>query len=135
MATPTVAPLPFLEYAGPIIAAASIRVLELLTESDQLRRQLRDNSRYFRSKMSALGFTLVAGEHPIIPVMLGDACLAQEFAAQMLNEGIYVIGFCYPVVPEGKARIRTQMSAAHSRQDLDAAIAAFERVGKKLNVI
>jgi glycine C-acetyltransferase len=128
-------PYLFSNTLAPSIAAASIRVLELLTESDQLRRQLRDNSRYFRSKMSALGFTLVAGEHPIIPVMLGDACLAQEFAAQMLNEGIYVIGFCYPVVPEGKARIRTQMSAAHSRQDLDAAIAAFERVGKKLNVI
>lgn len=85
--------------------------------------------------MEALGFTLVPGEHPIIPVMLGDAKLAQEFAARMLDHGIFVIGFCYPVVPKEQARIRTQMSAAHSMEDLDKAIKAFEIVGKELNVI
>jgi len=128
-------PYLFSNTLAPSIAAASIRVLELLSESDQLRKRLRDNSEYFRKQMTALGFNLVPGEHPIIPVMLGDARLAQEFAAQMLEEGIYVIGFCYPVVPEGKARIRTQMSAAHSKQEIEIAIKAFEKVGRALKII
>ncbi len=119
----------------PAIAEASLTVLDILETSSDLRQKLRDNSNYFRQKMSALGFDLVPGEHPIIPVMLGDASLAGRFADEMLKEGIYVIGFSYPVVPMGQARIRTQMSAAHSREDLDRAITAFEKVGRELNVL
>ncbi len=128
-------PYLFSNTLAPAIACASLRVLDLISESKELRDQLRENSEYFREKMTALGFTLVPGEHPIIPVMLGDAKLAQEFASKMLDQGIYVIGFSYPVVPKGQARIRTQMSAAQSRQDLDRAIKAFESVGKELGVI
>ena len=119
----------------PSIAAASLKVLEILESSDDLRKKLKENAEYFRSKMTALGFNLVPGNHPIIPVMLGDAKLAQAFAAKMLEHGIYVIGFSYPVVPQGKARIRTQISAAHDRAHLDKAIAAFAAVGKELGVI
>lgn len=119
----------------PTIAAASLKVLDLIEESDHLRRQLRENSRYFREKMTALKFNLVPGDHPIIPVMLGDAKLAQEFAKQMLDLGVYVVGFSYPVVPQGKARIRTQISASHTRANLDMAIQAFETVGRALQVI
>jgi glycine C-acetyltransferase len=93
------------------------------------------NSRYFRDRMEELGFKLIPGQHPIIPVMLGDAKLAQEFAAQMLEEGVYVIGFSYPVVPQGKARIRTQMCANHTPEELDQALEAFEKVGRSLKVI
>lgn len=128
-------PYLFSNTLAPSIAAASLKVLDLVEGSDDRRKRLQDNSRYFREKMTALGFTLPPGKHPIIPVMLGDAKLAQEFAARMLQEGIYVIGFFYPVVPQGKARIRTQMSAAHSKEDLDKAINAFEKVGKALHVI
>lgn len=119
----------------PGIASASIKVLELLTSSGNLRETLRENSLYFRKKMTALGFNLVPGEHPIIPIMLGEATLAQTVSEQMLNHGVYVVGFSYPVVPQGKARIRTQMSAAHTKKDLDAAIEAFKEVGKSLKVI
>ncbi len=120
----------------PNIAAASLEVFRLLErEGDQLRKRLKENADYFRKKMTALGFTLAGKDHPIIPVMLGDAKLTQTFANRMIQEGIYVIGFFYPVVPQGAARIRTQMSAAHSLHDLDRAIAAFEKVGKELNVI
>ncbi|MFZ5438905.1 MAG: glycine C-acetyltransferase [Myxococcota bacterium] len=119
----------------PAIAHATIRCLDLLENGDGLRAKLRENAAYFRQKMSAAGFTLAGEGHPIIPVMLGDAKLASTFADEMLKEGIYVIGFSFPVVPQGKARIRTQMSAAHSRDDLDRAIAAFVKVGKKLGVI
>lgn len=119
----------------PSIAEASLKVLDLLQTSGDLRAHLHENSRYFREKMSALGFQLAGRDHPIIPVMLGDAQLASTFAKEMLNEGIYVIGFSYPVVPLGQARIRTQMSSAHSKEDLDKAIKAFEKVGKKLGVI
>lgn len=128
-------PYLFSNTLAPSIAAASIKVLDLLEKSHDLRNKLQNNTKYFREKMTSLGFHLVPGHHPIIPVMLGDAKLAQEFASQMLTEGIYVIGFSYPVVPEGKARIRTQMSAGHSKQDLDQAIEAFAKVGKKLKVI
>lgn len=128
-------PYLFSNTLAPSIAAASLKVLDLLDDGNALRERLRDNSRYFREKMTALGFDLVPGDHPIIPVMLGDAKLAQEFAAKMLEHGVYVIGFCYPVVPQGKARIRTQMSAALTREDLDQAIAAFETVGNELEVL
>ncbi len=128
-------PYLFSNTLAPSIAAASLTVLDIVEKSDDRRKRIQENSKYFRQKMTALGFNLVPGEHPIIPVMLGDAKLAQEFASKMLDEGIYVIGFFYPVVPAGKARIRTQMSAGHSREDLDTAIAAFAKVGKALKVI
>lgn len=120
----------------PSIAAASLEVFNILKkEGHILRKKLWDNSHYFRENMSKLGFRLGGKDHPIIPVMLGDAKLTQIFAKKMLEEGIYVVGFFYPVVPQGQARIRTQMSAAHSRADLDRAIEAFKKVGKELNVI
>jgi len=119
----------------PAIAGASMAALDLLESSDDLRRKLKDNSAFFRSQMLALGFKLVPGEHPIIPVMLGDAKLAKDMADRMLAEGIYVIGFSYPVVPQGQARIRTQMSAAHERPQIERAVAAFAKVGRELGVI
>lgn len=120
----------------PNIAAASLEVFRVLErEGDELRRRLWRNSDYFRTKMTALGFKLAGKDHPIIPVMLGDAKLTQNFAKKMLEEGIYVVGFFYPVVPQGAARIRTQMSAAHSIEDLEKAITAFEKIGKELNII
>jgi glycine C-acetyltransferase len=128
-------PYLFSNTLAPSIAAASIRALELVDEKPELRKHLKEMSGYFRHEMSKLGFTLVPGEHPIIPVMLGDAKLAKTFADKMLEKGIYVVGFSYPVVPEGKARIRTQLSAAHTKADVDHAIAAFKEVGKTLGVI
>lgn len=128
-------PYLFSNSLAPVIVATSIAVLEMLDESPALLDQLRENSRYFRDAMQAAGFTLVPGQHPIIPVMLGDAVLAQKIAAQMLEEGVYVVGFSFPVVPRGQARIRTQMSAAHTRDHLDQAIDAFIKVGKSLKVI
>lgn len=128
-------PYLFSNTLAPSITAASLKVLDLLESSADLRVRLHENSRYFREKMALAGFNLIPGHHPIIPIMLGDAKLAQEFAAKMLAHGIYVIGFSFPVVPEGKARIRTQMSAAHSREDIDRAVAAFSAVGKELGVV
>lgn len=128
-------PYLFSNSLAPMITGATIATLDLLENSDDLRVQLRKNSTYFRKKMSALGFDLIPGEHPIIPVMIGDAALAQAFAEQLLAEGIYVVGFSFPVVPKGQARIRTQMSAALTQEQLDIALAAFERVGKALNFI
>lgn len=128
-------PYLFSNTLAPAIASASLCVLDLLSKSGHLRKKVHENSSYFRKKMSALGFNLVPGEHPIIPVMLGDAKLAQTFAAKMLEHGIYVIGFSFPVVPKGQARIRTQMSAAHSTHDIDRAVEAFAQVGKELGVI
>lgn len=119
----------------PSIAGASIKVLEMLEANHHLIKKVHDNSKYFREKMSALGFKLVPGDHPIIPVMLGDAKLATAVADAMLQEGVYVIGFSYPVVPKGQARIRTQMSAGHDISHLDKAIAAFAKVGKQLGII
>ena len=119
----------------PSIAAASIKALEMLEDNHHLIKKVHDNSEYFRSKMTALGFTLVPGYHPIIPVMLGDAKLASAMADAMLKEGVYVVGFSYPVVPKGQARIRTQMSAGHDKVHLDKAVAAFEKVGRKLGII
>ena len=128
-------PYLFSNTLAPAIVGASLRVLELLTESTELRDRLEENTTYFREKMTAAGFDITPGEHPIVPVMLYDAKLAQEFAARMLNEGIYVVGFYYPVVPQGKARIRVQLSAAHTRAHLDTAIAAFIKVGRALGVL
>ena len=128
-------PYLFSNTLAPAIVGASLRVLELLTESTELRDQLEENTKYFREQMTAAGFDIPAGEHPIVPVMLYDAKLAQEFAARMLQEGIYVVGFYYPVVPQGKARIRVQLSAGHTRAHLDTAIAAFIKVGHELAVL
>lgn len=129
-------PYLFSNTLAPSIAAASIEVLNLLeTEGKSLREQLFRNAAYFREKMTALGFKLAGKDHPIIPVMIGDAKLTQVFAQKMLEEGIYVVGFFYPVVPQGAARIRTQMSAVHTLKDLDRAIAAFAKVGKELGII
>jgi len=130
-------PYLFSNTLAPAIAAASLQVLELLEspEGDALRQRVRDNGEHFRRAMTSLGFKLVPGEHPIIPVMLGDAALATRMADALLAEGVYVIGFSYPVVPKGKARIRTQMSAAHTPKQIDHAVAAFAKVGKALGVI
>jgi glycine C-acetyltransferase len=119
----------------PAIAAVSLKVLDLLEQGDDLRARLRENAAFFRAEMTRLGFELLPGEHPIIPVMLHEAPLAQAFAARLLEEGVYAVGFFFPVVPKGKARLRTQMSAAHSRGDLELAVAAFERTGRALGVI
>ena len=128
-------PYLFSNSLAPVIAATSIEVLDLLAASDELRRRLNENSAHFRAEMEALGFTLAGGGHPIIPVMLGDAKLATDMADRLLAEGIYVIGFSFPVVPKGQARIRTQITAAHSRAQLDRAVAAFAKVGRELGVI
>jgi glycine C-acetyltransferase len=128
-------PYLFSNSLAPVIAATSIAVLDLLDANPDLLDRLTENSSYFRQAMQSVGFSLVPGHHPIIPVMLGDAVLAQQMAARMLEKGIYVIGFSFPVVPEGQARIRTQMSAAHTRQHLDRAIDAFVNVGKELDII
>lgn len=128
-------PYLFSNTLAPAIAGASVAVLDMLSETTELRDKLENNTKYFREKMTEAGFDIKAGFHPIVPVMLYDAKLAQEFAAKMLAEGIYVIGFYYPVVPQGKARIRVQLSAAHDREHLDNAIAAFTKVGKELAVI
>ncbi len=128
-------PYLFSNSLAPAITAASITALNLLTDGDDLRRRLRANAAHFRAGMSKLGFRLLPGEHPIIPVMLGDAALAQAMANALLLEGVYVIGFFFPVVPKGEARIRTQMSAGHSIEDLDFAIQAFAKVGRELGVI
>ncbi|WP_164057642.1 glycine C-acetyltransferase [Serratia marcescens] len=128
-------PYLFSNSLAPAIVAASIKVLELLEEGDALRDRLWANARLFREKMTAAGFTLAGADHAIIPVMLGEAKLAQEFANALLKEGIYVTGFCYPVVPKGQARIRTQMSADHTPEQIERAVAAFTRIGKDLGVI
>jgi glycine C-acetyltransferase len=128
-------PYLFSNSVAPAIAATSIAVLDLLQKNDSLRRQLQDNAAFFRKEMTALGFELKPGEHPIIPVMLGDARLASEMADRLLEHGIYVIGFSFPVVPKGQARIRTQMSAGLDRTHLEKAVNAFATVGRELGVI
>ncbi|MCX2432475.1 MULTISPECIES: glycine C-acetyltransferase [unclassified Pedobacter] len=128
-------PYLFSNTLAPAIAGASIAVLNMLSETTSLRDKLESNTKYFREKMTGAGFDIKPGFHPIVPVMLYDAKIAQTFAAKMLEEGIYVIGFFYPVVPQGKARIRVQLSAAHEQHHLDQAIAAFTKVGKDLGVI
>lgn len=128
-------PYLFSNTLAPVIAATSLKVLDMLEGSTKLRDRLHANAAYFRAEMSALGFDLLPGEHPIIPVMLRDPKLAQDMAARLNTEGVYVTAFSFPVVPRGQDRIRTQMSAAHSREELDRAIAAFARVGRELGVI
>lgn len=128
-------PYLFSNTLAPAIVGGSIAVLNMLSETTQLRDKLESNTKYFRQKMTEAGFDIKPGVHPIVPVMLYEAQLAQEFAARMLDEGIYVIGFYYPVVPQGKARIRVQLSAAHEQEHLDKAIAAFTKVGKELGVL
>ena len=128
-------PYLFSNSLAPVIAATSLKVLDLLEGSGELRQRLTENSAYFRERMAAHGFTLAGEGHPIIPVMLGEAKLAAEMADRLLAKGIYVIGFSFPVVPKGQARIRTQMSAAHTRDQLDRAIDAFAEVGRDLGVI
>ena len=128
-------PYLFSNTLPPALVAASIRVFEKLSATTELRDRLEENTRYFRSAMTDAGFDIKPGEHPIVPVMLYDAPLAQEFAAKLLEEGIYVIGFFFPVVPKGEARIRVQLSAAHDRGHLDRAVEAFVKVGRELGVI
>ncbi|MFC1719886.1 glycine C-acetyltransferase [Pseudomonadota bacterium] len=128
-------PYLFSNTLPPPLVAASIRVFEMLSSTTELRDRLEENTRYFRSGMSKAGFDIKPGIHPIVPVMLYDAPLSQEFASRLLAEGIYVIGFFYPVVPDGQARIRVQVSAAHEKKHLDRAIEAFTRVGKDLGVL
>ncbi len=128
-------PYLFSNSLAPSIVTASIKVLEMLASGDALRAQLWDNANYFREQMAAAGFTLAGKDHAIIPVMLGDAKVAAEMAKRMLAAGIYVVGFSFPVVPKGQARIRTQISAAHNKEQLDKAIAAFIRIGKDMGVI
>jgi glycine C-acetyltransferase len=125
-------PYLFSNTLAPAICAASLKVLEMLSESTELRDRLEENTRYFREGMRNAGFDIAAGDHPIVPVMLGDARLAQEMSRRLLQKGIYAIGFFFPVVPKGKARIRTQISAAHTREDLDQAIAAFAETRDEL---
>lgn len=128
-------PYLFSNSVAPSIVGASIAVLDMLSETTELRDKLEFNTRYFREKMTAVGFDIKPGDHPIVPVMLYDAKLSKEFADKLLEEGIYVIGFFYPVVPKGQARIRVQLSAAHSQAHLDKAINAFTKVGRELGVI
>lgn len=119
----------------PSIVGGSLKAFQLMAESTVLRDQLEVNSRYFREQMEALGFRLLPGEHPIVPIMLGDAALATRFASRMLERGVYVVGFSYPVVPQGQARIRVQLSAAHTREELDQAIGAFAETGREFALI
>ena len=128
-------PYLFSNSLAPAIVTASLRVLELLSEGDGLRQRLWENARFFREQMTAAGFTLAGADHAIIPVMLGDAKVAQQFASLLQQEGIYVTGFFYPVVPQGQARIRTQISAGHTQAQLEHAVAAFTRIGQQLGVI
>ncbi len=127
-------PYLFSNSVSPSVVCASLKALELVTASTALRDKLEENTTYFRNKMTAAGFNIKPGIHPIVPIMLGDAVLAQNMAAQMLEKGVYVVGFFYPVVPQGQARIRTQISAAHSREDLDFAIKAFCEVKRELGI-
>jgi glycine C-acetyltransferase len=127
-------PYLFSNTLAPVIAGATLEALKILKESTDLRDKLEENTRFFRETMTAAGFDITPGEHAIVPVMLGDAALAAKFAAAMWKRGVYVVGFSYPVVPQGKARIRTQISAAHSREDLERAAAAFIAVREELGL-
>ena len=127
-------PYLFSNTLAPSICATAIRTFDLLTESTDNLDKLTENTRYFRARLAEEGFDVPEGVHPIVPVMLYDAKTAQEFAARMLQKGVYVVGFCYPVVPMGKARIRTQVSAAHSREDLDFAIRCFKEVRSEMGL-
>ena len=128
-------PYLFSNALPPAVAAGALQALTLVQEGEDLRSRLRENATFFRARLTELGFRLVDGDHPIIPVMLGDASLAATMADRLLTEGVYVVGFSYPVVPEGQARIRVQMSAAHTGEELERALAAFAKVGRELGVI
>jgi glycine C-acetyltransferase len=128
-------PYLFSNSLPPVIASAAIEALRLVTDGEALRGRLRENALFFRSELARLGFKLVPGEHPIIPIMLGEATLATRMAERLLAEGVYVVGFSYPVVPKGQARIRVQMSAAHTRAQLQRAVVAFERAGRELGIL
>jgi glycine C-acetyltransferase len=128
-------PYLFSNSLPPAVVAGALCALELVALGEDLRATLRANAAWFRARLTGLGFRLIPGEHPIIPVMLGEAARATAMAEALLNEGVYVIGFSYPVVPEGQARIRVQMSAAHTREQLESAVKAFEKVGRALGVI
>jgi len=125
-------PYLFSNSLAPVIAAVSIAVLDLLEHQAELREKLRANTKFFRERIAALGFKVLPGEHPITPIILGDAALAAKMAEKLLERGVYVVGFSYPVVPMGQARIRVQISAAHSREDLEFALAQFEVVRREL---
>lgn len=127
-------PYLFSNTLAPAIASSSLKVLEILSETTEFRDRLEENTKYFREEIKKAGFDIIDGVHPIVPIMLGDAVLSQEMAAKLLEKGVYVIGFYYPVVPKGKARIRTQISAAHTKEDLDYAINAFKEVKKELGM-
>ena len=127
-------PYLFSNTIAPAVAIGSLKVLEILKTSTALRDKLEDNTKYFRSKISEIGLDVKPGEHPIVPVMLYDAVLAQKMAEKMLEKGVYVVGFFYPVVPKGQARIRTQISAGHSKADLDFALAKFAECKKELGI-
>jgi len=128
-------PYLFSNALPPPVAAGALQALALVEQGESLRATLRDNARFFRERLTRLGFRLIPGDHPIIPVMLGEASLATSMADRLLKEGVYVVGFSYPVVPEGQARIRVQMSAAHTHEQLEGAVAAFAKVGRELGVI
>jgi glycine C-acetyltransferase len=128
-------PYLFSNTLAPVVAATTIAAIDLLSQCDELRGRLNDNTKFFRSAITAAGFDVKPGEHPIVPIMLHEESLAARMAERLLDEGIYVIGFSYPVVPRDQARIRVQLSALHTRQDLEAAVEAFTRAGKKLAVI
>lgn len=121
-------PYLFSNTVAPSIVASSIKVIDLLSSSNELKKKLKENTRFFREKMTEAGFNILPGTHPIVPIMLGDAGLAQEMSQKLLEKGVYAVGFFYPVVPKGKARIRTQISAAHSREDLEFAVRSFKEV-------
>ncbi|MBU1149198.1 aminotransferase class I/II-fold pyridoxal phosphate-dependent enzyme, partial [Patescibacteria group bacterium] len=128
-------PYLFSNTLAPVIACGSIKAIELIQQSKELLANIKENTSYFRQKMTDAGFAIREGTHPIVPIMLGEAKLAVDISNDLLAEGIYVVGFSFPVVPKGKARIRVQISAAHSRDDLDKAISAFSKIGKKYKVI
>ena len=127
-------PYLFSNTVAPAICAATLKTLEMLTASTELRDRVHANARYFRAEMEKLGFDLLPGEHPIVPVMLYDPKVANEFAARMLEKGVYVVGFCYPVVPRGRDRVRTQISAGHTKEDLDFAVQCFGEVKREMGL-
>jgi glycine C-acetyltransferase len=128
-------PYTFSNTMPPSVVAGSIAAIDLIENDSSIVNQLHENTEYFRREIVNLGFTIIEGNHPIVPVMVGEAAIAQDMSQELLKEGVYIKGLWYPVVPKGEARLRTQISGAHTREDLDRALAAFNKVGKKLSVI